>query len=127
MTAPIHVVFVALLSMSIVSVSAAETSLSCEAFEVKPDGRVTVVKATALATPYGKISLQPGMRFSSKVKLMGFDVLRALRADLSRTTGFAALVRHAQTKPRLAECLEYTSEREGTRPNQRSRGPKFLL
>ena len=71
MTAPIHVVFVALLSMSIVSVSAAETSLSCEAFEVKPDGSVTVVKATALATPYGKISLQPGMRFSSKVKLMG--------------------------------------------------------
>jgi hypothetical protein len=74
MTAPIHVVFVALLSMSIVSVSAAETSLSCEAFEVKADGSVTVVKATALATPYGKISLQPGMRFSSKVKLMGFDV-----------------------------------------------------
>jgi hypothetical protein len=89
MTAPIHVVFVSLLSMSIVSVSAAETS-SCEAFEVEPDGSVTVVKATALATPYGKIS-QPGMRFSSKVKLMGFDVLRALRADLSRTTGFAAL------------------------------------
>jgi hypothetical protein len=74
MTPPIRVVFAALLSIYAVNALAAETSLSCEAFEVKRDGSVTVVKATALATPYGKISLQPGMRFSSKIRLMGFDV-----------------------------------------------------
>jgi hypothetical protein len=74
MTPPIHVVFAALLAMSAVNATAAETSLSCESFAVKSDGSVTVVKVTALATPYGKISLQPGMRFSSKVKLMGFAV-----------------------------------------------------
>lgn len=53
---------------------AVDSSLSCDAFKVQPNGSVTVVKLTLLATPYGKITLQPGMSFDTKIKLMGLDV-----------------------------------------------------
>jgi hypothetical protein len=53
---------------------ALEATLSCEAFKVKPNGNVSVVKPVMLGTPFGKVALQPGVSFNSKEKVMGLDV-----------------------------------------------------
>ena len=56
------------------NVHALEATLSCEAFEVKPNGKVRVVKPVMVSTAFGKVALQPGVSFNSKETVMGLDV-----------------------------------------------------
>jgi hypothetical protein len=53
---------------------AVEAIPSCDSFKAHPNGSLSVVKPVMVATPYGKVILQPGISFSGEEKPMGLDL-----------------------------------------------------